>query len=89
MLPFKMRVYQIVAESEKPVNADDVMAALKPEYGGERQFSRKRVEHYLDAITAVGMIKEESFKFNEKSELTIDYVPTNLGIERLKYIPAK
>lgn len=87
MLPFKMRVYQMVADSDKPVNADDILKGLTPEYGGERQFSRKRIEHYLDAITAVGMIRECSLGFNEAGELTIDYQPTQLGRDRLKYIP--
>ena len=87
MLPFKMRVYQVVAEAKEPVNADDVMECLKSEYSGEKQFNRKRVEHYLDAITAVGMIREHEMKFDESGEVRIDYVPTQLGLERLKYIP--
>ena len=87
MLPFKMRVYQAVAEAKKPMNADDIMEELEVEYRGEKQFNRKRIEHYLDAITAVGMIREHDLKFNETGEVTIEYVPTQLGIERLKYIP--
>lgn len=87
MLPFKMRVYQVVAEAGRPVNADDIMEILRPEYGGERQFTRARIEHYLDAVTAVGMIKAEKTEFNDAGELTIDYVPTQLGTDRLKYIP--
>lgn len=87
MLPFKMRVYQTVAEAEKPMNADNIMEELEFEYKGEKQFNRKRIEHYLDAITAVGMIREHDLKFNENGEVTIDYVPTQLGLDRLKYIP--
>ena len=56
MLPFKMRVYQTVAEAEKPMNADNIMEELEFEYKGEKQFNRKRIEHYLDAITAVGTV---------------------------------
>lgn len=89
MLPFKMRVYQFVAESNRAVNADDIMSGLQGEYGGEKQFNRKRVEHYLDAIAAVGMIEESQLGFNDKGELTIDYSSTKLGRDRLKYLPRK
>lgn len=89
MLPFKMRIYQYIAEAGKAVNADDILVDLKTEYGAEKQFNRKRIEHYLDAIAAVGMIKETNLGFNENGELTIDYEPTQLGLERLKYIPKK
>ena len=89
MLPFKMRVYQFVAEAAHAVNADDIMDGLRGEYGGEMQFNRKRVEHYLDAIAAVSMIEESDVRFNDKGELTIEYKPTKLGIDRLKYLPKK
>lgn len=87
MLPFKMRMYQFIGEAGKPVNADYIMEGLKNEYGAERQFTRKRIEYYLDSLASVVMIKEKDVYFNEAGELTIEYELTPLGKDRLKYVP--
>lgn len=87
MLPLKMRVFQYVAQKGVEVNADDVLVGLASEYQGEKQFKRKRIEDYLDALAAVGMIKETEIAFNEKGDITISYEATKLGKERLRYIP--
>lgn len=87
MLPFKMRLYQFIGEAGKPVDADYIMKGLKDEYGAERQFTRKRIEYYLDSLASVVMIKEKEVYFNEDGELTIAYELTQLGKDRLKYVP--
>lgn len=89
MLPFKMRMYQFIGEAGKPVDADYIIEGLKSEYGAERQFTRKRIEFYLDSLASVAMVKEKDVYFNEKNELTIEYALTKLGEERLKYLPTK
>lgn len=35
------------------------------------------------------MNKEKNVKFNEENELTIEYELTDLGKERLKYLPTR
>ncbi|MFR4018862.1 MAG: hypothetical protein ACLT01_06555 [Clostridia bacterium] len=63
------------------------MNGLKDEYGTERQFTRKRVEFYLDSLASVAMIRENNVYFNQENELAIEYELTALGEERLKYLP--
>lgn len=89
MLPFKMRMYQFIGEANRPMDADYIMEGLRGEYGRERQFTRKRIEFYLDSLASVAMIKEKNVKFNEENELTIEYELTDLGKERLKYLPTR
>lgn len=87
MLPFKMRMYQFIGQADRPVDADFIMNGLKGEYGTERQFTRKRVEFYLDSLASVAMIRENNVSFNQENELAVEYELTALGKERLKYLP--
>jgi hypothetical protein len=87
ILPLKFRIFQYIAQAKEPITADDIMIGLKSEYEGEKQFTKKRINEYLDSLLAVNMIKDANVDFNEKGELNISYEVTDLGISRVRYLP--
>lgn len=86
-LPLKFNVFKCVAFASQPVTCLDVMKALEPEYGGERQFNKKRIELYLTALSCVSMIHETDFDFDADGDLLIYYEISELGKKRVKYLP--
>lgn len=87
LLPMKLRMFQLLGESDKPMTQDDFLELLKPEYGQESQLTRDRISTYLIAMMATGMVKEVAVNYNEQGELAIYYVMTELGLNRRKYLP--
>lgn len=87
-LALKLRVFQWAAEYDKPFGIDDVMEALKNEYGNERQFTRKRIDTYLQSFLGACMIDAAEVDLDENGELIIKYVLTDFGRGRIKHIPA-
>lgn len=87
LLSMKLRIFQLLGESKTVMTQDDFLERLTPEYGDESQCTRDRISTYLIAMMATGMAKETAVNYNEKGELTIAYVMTELGKERMKYLP--
>lgn len=87
LMPMKLRMFQLLGESDKAMTQDDFLKVLKLEYGKESQCTRDRISTYLIAMMATGMIAETAVNYNEKGELTISYVMTELGKSRMKYLP--
>lgn len=87
LLPMKLRMFQLLGESETPMTQDDFLEKLKPEYGTETQLTRDRISTYLIAMMATGMVKEIGVDYNAGGELAISYVMTNLGKKRKRYLP--
>lgn len=87
LLPLKFRVYQYLGESKKPLTEDEIYEALRPEYGGEAQFTRDRISTYLISMMATGQAEELGVGLNEVGELQIQYGLTDLGKSRLKQLP--
>ena len=54
-------------------SADDVMAALKEQYGHFKAFNKKAFISALMTAEANGLIAEKSFDINESGELRIFY----------------
>lgn len=86
-LALKLRLFQWAAEYEKPFGIDDAMTALEPEYGRERQFTRKRIDTYLQSLLGACMIEAVQITLNEKQELEVKYALTDFGKGRIKHIP--
>ncbi len=86
-LPLKFSVFKCVAEADGLITAADIMKILQAEYEGERQFTKKRIELYLTALNCVSMIHEKDFDFDENRELMIYYELSELGKQRVKYLP--
>ncbi len=87
LLPMKLRVFQLLGESDKEMTQDDFLKILKNEYGRESQCTRERISTYLIAMMAAGMVTETAVNYNEHGELIIAYVMTKLGKERMRYLP--
>lgn len=87
LLPMKLRMFQLLGESDAPMTQDDFLEKLKPEYGEEGQLTRERISTYLIAMMATGMVKEIGVDYNDKGELAISYVMTELGKKREGYLP--
>lgn len=87
LLPMKLRMFQLLGESDVAMTQDDFLEKLTLEYGNESQCTRDRISTYLIGMLAVGMVTETAVNYNEKGDLTISYVMTELGKERMKYLP--
>lgn len=87
MLPLKIRVLEYVIDKKTPVTVEDVMKALKDEYGSEKQFTFKRVESYLDQFLGVNFMESDKIEFDDNGELKMSYKMTEYGMTRKKYIP--
>lgn len=87
LLPLKFRVYQYLGESDRYLTEDDIYKALWPEYGGETQFTKKRISTYLISMMATGQAEEMGVELNDQGELQIKYGLTDLGKERLRQLP--
>jgi hypothetical protein len=85
-LPLKTRILEYAIDLGKDFVVDDVISALTPEYGGERIFSRKQVEEYIDSYLGVGFLTAESTEFNNKGDLVVHCKVTDYGKSRKKYI---
>ena len=70
--------------SVKSADIKEIMEALKPQYGGERQFTKER---YLEAN---GLLNLESYKLDEAGELSLRYIINEDGKATVeKYVPKK
>ena len=66
----------------KSADIKEIMEALKPQYGGERQFTKAR---YLDHVMSL-----ESYSLDEAGELSLRYVINRDGKATVeKYVPKK
>ena len=88
MLPLKLRIFEYAYQVNRPFTADDVLKTLASEYGGERQFTKKRIQEYLQTFLGVNMLKAAEVNYDEDGELVVHCVITDFGLSRVKYIPA-
>lgn len=71
----------------KEASADDVIRALKGEYGNFKAFNKKAIITALMTGEANGLIEETRFELDKNEELTIYYHAHEEGIETInKYI---
>lgn len=73
-------------------NADvtEIMEALKPQYGGERQFSKSRFLDHVMALEANGLVNLERYELDRAGELSLRYVINDEGKATVeKYVPKK
>ena len=69
-------------------SADEVIDALKGEYGKFKALNKKAVIESLMTAEANGLLKETRFELDEKNELKVYYSVPEDGIETInKYIP--
>ncbi|KUK31229.1 MAG: Winged-helix DNA-binding domain protein [Thermoanaerobacterales bacterium 50_218] len=85
-LPMRFRILHLISEKEN-MGVDEVMEALRPEYGGERQWKRGVIYDHLRALKAVGMIETTDVSLDEKGNLVEKFKITDYGKSRLRYLP--
>ena len=85
-LPLKTRILEYAIDLGKDFVVDDVMSALASEYKGEKIFTRKQVEEYVDSYLGIGFLKGESTEFDSKGELVVHCKVTEYGLSRKKYM---
>ncbi|WP_334329083.1 hypothetical protein [Companilactobacillus sp. HBUAS59699] len=61
------------------VDVKSVMAALKNDYGNEKQFNEKMYLDHLMALEANGMVEMSSYELDENDELIMRYKITDDG----------
>lgn len=86
ILPMRFRILHLMSKN-KGLTGEEVMTALKPEYGSEGQFKKSIIETHLLSMKAVGMIEVCNASLDERGELKETFQITDYGRERLKYLP--
>jgi hypothetical protein len=88
VLPLRFRILHLVNKAEgKPLKTNDIYKELYEEYSGEGQFSLELMESHLMSIKAVGLIDAVEPYFDENHEARYQYVITETGKARTKYLP--
>lgn len=76
--------------SVKSADIKEIMEALKPQYGGERQFTKERYLDHVMSLEANGLLNLESYKLDEAGELSLRYIINEDGKATVeKYVPKK
>ncbi|MDR2442306.1 MAG: DNA-binding protein [Deltaproteobacteria bacterium] len=89
VLPLRFRIIHILNKAAgKPVKTEELYKELYEEYAGEGQFSLELMESHLMSIKAVGLIESVEPYFDSEGEARYQYVITEAGKARTKYLPA-
>ncbi len=86
-LPYKIRIFEWSTQQKSPFTVDDIMNALKSEYGNERQFTVNRTEEYVQSMLGACMYDASDIDLDDKGNLTVKYIVTDFGKSRIKHIP--
>ena len=68
---------------------NEILEAMKPVYGKERQCNPVRIDYYLRAMLNVNILETASIELVGEKDLDVRYKITNHGIEMKKYISKK
>lgn len=85
-LPIKTRILQYAIDKNGEFTAADAYRDLKGEYPGERFFTPKTVEDYVESFLGVGFLDATRTEFDEKGNLVIYCKATDYGKSRKKYM---
>jgi hypothetical protein len=89
VLPLRFRILHIINKAAgKPLKTDEIYKELYDEYSGEGQFSLELMESHLMSIKAVGLIDAVEPYFDNQGEARYQYIITETGKDRTKYLPA-
>lgn len=88
-LPLRFRLLHYISTVEK-TTVEQIMKALQPEYGAEKQFKKAVfIDHVLD-MKANFIIDDNDVVFDDKGELVIYYCINDEGRRLLKkYLPKR
>jgi len=87
-LPLRFRILYVLNKAGgKDMTTKDIYDQLAKEYQGEGQFGMDQMEHHLMAIKATGLIEGRDPYLDEAGEARYNYVITDYGRSRIKYLP--
>ncbi|MDR1657607.1 MAG: DNA-binding protein [Deltaproteobacteria bacterium] len=90
VLPLRFRILHLVNKaSGKPLKTEEIYKELYDEYSGEGQFSLELMESHLMSIKAVGLIDAVEPYFDNSGEARYQYIITETGKARTKYLPVE
>ena len=88
-LPLRFRILHYISTVDKAC-ADEIMKALRPEYGTEKQFTKKFLMDHLLDMKANFIIDDNDVALDGKGELIIYYSINDEGRRLLKkYLPKR
>lgn len=74
----------------KNADVDQIMEALRPEYGSERQFTKDRYMDHVMSLEANGMVNLSSYDLDQNGELRMCYEINDEGRSAVdKYVDKK
>ena len=85
-LPLKTRILKYAIDCNTEFTLQNVLDDLKPEYEGERLYNPRQVEEYVDSYLGVGFFDAAKMELDSSGQLLINYIITDYGKERKKYI---
>ena len=89
-LPFKVAIMQhFILNPDTSFDVNEILEAMKPVYGKERQCNPVRIDYYLRAMLNVNILETASIELVGEKDLDVRYKITNHGIEMKKYISTK
>ena len=78
LLPARTAVLNALYKADC-ASVEEIMASLKPEYGAERQFTKKLYSVHCMALEANGMVEMDRYELDDAGELQISYRITEDG----------
>jgi len=85
-LPIKTRILQYAIQRDSEFTAADAYTDLHHEYPGEKFFSPKTVEEYVESLLGVGFLSASRTEFDSNGQLLIYCKATEYGKSRKKYM---
>lgn len=90
MLPARTAVLNYLYIKEKGASVTEIMEALKPEYGHEKQFNKDLYLEHVMSLEASGLLELIDYTLDEQGELLLTYRINDDGKATVeKYVPEK
>lgn len=83
LLPVRTAVLKYLFDNQDG-DVNEIMKALKPKYGEEKQFTKARFIDHVMSLEANGMINEIGYGLDENGELSVRYKINDDGIHTIK-----
>lgn len=90
-LPMKAAILNwAIDHKEQGFKVSDVIEAMRPLYGNERQFTKERIASYCDDFGQINFFKPQNIEITPEGEPDITYGVTDYAIERgNRFIPCR
>lgn len=89
LLPARMAVLNYLSSVEN-ADVNEIMEAMRPLYGKERQFTKDAYLDHVMSLEANGLCSLIRYELNDKDELSLRFAINDDGRSAVeKYVPAK